>query len=100
MSGLMYPIMQFAGNVGYVGIAVLGGYLAVQGKITVGNIQSFIQYDKQFTRPINEIAEISSMLQAMAAASERILEFLEEPEERKRPRKCYINRRYKRQCKI
>ena len=81
MSGLMYPIMQFAGNVGYVGIAVLGGYLAVQGKITVGNIQSFIQYDKQFTRPINEIAEISSMLQAMAAASERILEFLEEPEE-------------------
>ena len=85
MSGLMYPIMQFAGNVGYVGIAVLGGYLAVQGKITVGNIQSFIQYDKQFTRPINEIAEISSMLQAMAAASERILEFLEEPEEEKDP---------------
>ncbi len=81
MSGLMYPIMQFAGNVGYVGIAVLGGYLAVQGKITVGNIQSFIQYDKQFTRPINEIAQISSMLQAMIAASERILEFLEEPEE-------------------
>ena len=81
MSGLMYPIMQFAGNVGYVGIAVLGGYLAVQGKITVGNIQSFIQYDKQFIRPINEIAEISSMLQAMAAASERILDFLEEPEE-------------------
>lgn len=81
MSGLMYPIMQFAGNVGYVGIAVLGGYLAVQGKITVGNIQSFIQYDKKFTRPINEIAEISSMLQAMVAASERILEFLDEPEE-------------------
>ena len=85
MSGLMYPIMGFAGNVGYVGIAVLGGYLAVQGKITVGNIQSFIQYDKQFTRPINEIAEISSMLQAMVAASERILEFLEEPEEEKDP---------------
>ena len=81
MSGLMYPIMGFAGNVGYVGIAVLGGYLAVQGKITVGNIQSFIQYDKQFTRPINEIAEIASMLQAMVAASERIMEFLEEPEE-------------------
>ena len=85
MSGLMYPIMNFAGNIGYVGIAVLGGYLAVQGKITVGNIQSFIQYDKQFTRPINEIAEISSMLQAMVAASERILEFLEEPEEEQDP---------------
>ena len=85
MSGLMYPIMNFAGNIGYVGIAVLGGYLAVQGKITVGNIQSFIQYDKQFTRPINEIAEISSMLQAMVAASERILEFLEELEEEQDP---------------
>lgn len=81
MSGLMYPIMGLAGNIGYVGIAVLGGYLAVKGKITVGNIQSFIQYDKQFTRPINEIAEIASMLQAMVAASERIMEFLEEPEE-------------------
>jgi hypothetical protein len=77
--------MNFAGNIGYVGIAVLGGYLAVQGKITVGNIQSFIQYDKQFTRPINEIAEISSMLQAMVAASERILEFLEELEEEQDP---------------
>ena len=81
MSGLMHPIMNFAGNIGYVGIAILGGYLAIQGKITVGNIQSFIQYSKQFTRPINEIAQISSMLQAMIAASERIIEFLEEPEE-------------------
>ncbi len=81
MSGLMYPIMNFAGNIGYVGIAILGGYLAIQGKITVGNIQSFTQYSKQFTRPINEIAQISSMLQAMIAASERIIEFLEEPEE-------------------
>jgi len=81
LSGLMYPIMNFAGNVGYVGVAILGGYLAVQGKITVGNIQSFIQYNKQFTRPINEIAEISSMLQAMVAASERIFEFLDEEEE-------------------
>ncbi len=81
MSGLMHPIMNFAGNVGYVGVAIVGGYLAVQGKITVGNIQSFIQYNKQFTQPINQIAQISSMLQSMIAASERILDFLEEKEE-------------------
>lgn len=81
MSGLMHPIMNFTGNVGYVGVAILGGYLAVQGRITVGNIQSFIQYNKQFTQPINQIAQISSMLQSMVAASERIFEFLEEPEE-------------------
>ncbi|MCI9087125.1 MAG: ABC transporter ATP-binding protein [Clostridia bacterium] len=81
MSGLMHPIMMFTGNVGYVGVAILGGYLTVQGRITVGNIQSFIQYNKQFTQPINQIAQISSMLQSMVAASERIFEFLEEPEE-------------------
>ncbi len=81
MSGLMHPIMNFAGNIGYVGVAILGGYLAVQGRITVGNIQSFIQYNKQFTQPINQIAQISSMLQSMVAASERIFEFLEEEEE-------------------
>lgn len=81
MSGLMHPLMNFAGNVGYVGVAILGGYLAVQGRITVGNIQSFIQYNKQFTQPINQIAQISSMLQSMVAASERIFEFLEEEEE-------------------
>ena len=57
---------------GYVGVAVAGGYLAIQGKITVGNIQSFIQYNKQFTQPINQIAQISSMLQAMVAAAERV----------------------------
>ena len=66
---------------GYVGVAVAGGYLAIQGKITVGNIQSFIQYNKQFTKPINQIAQISSMLQAMVAAAERVFEFLEQPEE-------------------
>lgn len=60
---------------GYVGVAVAGGYLAIQGKITVGNIQSFIQYNKQFTQPINQIAQISSMLQAMVAAAERVFEF-------------------------
>ncbi len=65
----MFPVMNFVANVGYVGVAVAGGYLAIQGKITVGNIQSFIQYNKQFTQPINQIAQISSMLQSMIAAS-------------------------------
>ena len=73
--------MNFIGNIGYVAVAILGGYLAIQGKITVGNIQSFIQYNKQFTQPINQIAQVSSMLQAMVAAAERVFEFLEEPEE-------------------
>ncbi len=81
LSGLMHPIMNFIGNIGYVAVAILGGYLAVQGKITVGNIQSFIQYNRQFTQPINQIAQVSNMLQAMVAAAERVFEFLEEPEE-------------------
>lgn len=81
LSGLMFPVMNFISNVGYVGVAVAGGYLAINGTITVGNIQSFIQYNKQFTQPINQIAQISSMLQAMVAAAERIFEFLEEAEE-------------------
>lgn len=81
LSGLMFPVMNFISNVGYVGVAVAGGYLAINGMITVGNIQSFIQYNKQFTQPINQIAQISSMLQAMIAAAERIFEFLEEEEE-------------------
>lgn len=83
LSGLIHPIMNFIGNVGYVAVAILGGYLAIQGKITVGNIQSFIQYNKQFTQPINQIAQVSSMLQAMVAAAERVFEFLEQPEEAK-----------------
>ena len=73
--------MNFIGNVGYVAVAILGGYLAIQGKITVGNIQSFIQYNKQFTQPIMQVAQVSSMLQSMIAAAERVFEFLEEPEE-------------------
>jgi len=81
LSGLMHPIMNFISNIGYVGVAVVGGYFAIQGRITVGNIQSFIQYNRQFTQPIGQIAQISSMLQAMIAAAERILEFLEEEEE-------------------
>ncbi len=81
LSGLMHPVMNFITNIGYVAVAVAGGYLAIQGTITVGNIQSFIQYNKQFTQPINQLAQISNMLQAMMAAAERIFEFLEEPEE-------------------
>ncbi len=81
LSGLMHPIMNFVSNIGYVGVAMAGGYLAIKGTITVGNIQSFIQYNKQFTQPINQIAQVSSMLQAMVAATERIFEFLEQDEE-------------------
>lgn len=81
LSGLMHPVMNFISNIGYVGVAVAGGYLAINGAITVGNIQSFIQYNKQFTQPINQIAQISGMLQSMIAAAERIFEFLEEDEE-------------------
>ena len=83
LSGLMHPIMNFIGNIGYVAIALLGGYLSIQGKITVGNIQSFIQYNKQFTQPINQIAQVSSMIQSMIASAERIFEFLDEEEEPK-----------------
>ncbi len=81
LSGLMHPLMNFVGNVGYVAVAILGGYFAVKGRITVGNIQSFIQYNKQFTQPIGQVAQISSAIQSMIAAAERIFEFLEEPEE-------------------
>lgn len=82
LSGLMHPIMNFIGNIGYVAVAILGGYFAINGKITVGNIQSFIQYNKQFTQPITQIAQISSMLQSMVAAAERVFKFLEEEEEK------------------
>ena len=81
LSGLIHPVMNFIGNIGYVGVAVAGGYLAINGTITVGNIQSFIQYNRQFVQPINQIAQISSMLQSMVAAAERIFEFLEQDEE-------------------
>ena len=83
MSGLLHPLMNFIANMGYVAVAIIGGVLASQGKITVGNIQSFIQYNKRFTQPISQIAQVSSMIQAMIAAAERIFEFLDEKEERK-----------------
>ncbi|MFN2113644.1 MAG: ABC transporter ATP-binding protein [Anaerolineales bacterium] len=81
LSGLMMPIMRFIGNLGYVGISILGGTLAVQGLITVGDIQAFIQYVSNFTQPITQIANISNILQQTAAAAERVFEFLEEGEE-------------------
>ena len=81
LSGLMHPLMNFIANIGYVAIAILGGYLVIDGKITVGNIQSFIQYNKQFTQPISQLAQVSGMIQSMMAAAERIFEFLEGEEE-------------------
>ena len=80
-SGLMHPIMTFIGNIGYVVVALVGGYLAVNGVITVGNIQSFIQYNRQFTHPIMRIAQVSNVLQSMIAAAERVFDFLAEEEE-------------------
>lgn len=81
LSGLMQPIMNFVGNLGYVGVAVAGSMLAVAGVITVGDIQAFIQYVRNFTQPINQLAQVSNMLQSMAAASERVFVFLDEEEE-------------------
>ena len=81
LSGLMMPIMGFVGNLGYVGISILGGYLAIQNAITVGDIQAFIQYVRSFTQPITQIANISNILQQTAAAAERVFEFLAEEEE-------------------
>ncbi len=80
-SGLMYPIMVFVENLGYVGVAISGGMLAVRGVITIGDIQAFIQYVKQFTQPIQEVAQVTTEVQSMAAAAERVFEFLEEEEE-------------------
>jgi ATP-binding cassette subfamily B protein len=81
LSGLIMPIMTFVGNLGYVAIAITGGYLAVRNAITVGDIQAFIQYVRAFTRPITQIANISNVLQQTAAAAERIFEFLGEEEQ-------------------
>lgn len=81
ISGLMHPIMGFVGNLGYVGVAVSGSVLAARGAIAVGDIQSFIQYVKNFTQPITQVAQVFNMLQSMAAAAERVFEFLEEEEE-------------------
>lgn len=81
LSGLMQPIMNFIGNLGYVGVAIAGGIMAYNGVITVGDIQAFIQYVRNLTQPIAQLAQVSNMLQSMAAAAERVFEFLNEEEE-------------------
>ena len=81
LSGLMMPLMMFVGNLGYVAVAIVGGWLAARNAITVGDIQAFIQYVRSFTQPITQIANISNVLQQTAAAAERVFEFLAEPEE-------------------
>ena len=81
LSGLMHPLMVFLGNINYVVVAIVGGYFAINGVITVGNIQSFISYSKNFTNPISQLAQISTMLQQAMAAAERVFEFLDEEEE-------------------
>ena len=85
LSGMMMPIMQFVGNLGYVAVVILGGYLAIKKTIEVGDIQSFIQYVRNFTQPIQQVAQVANMLQYTAADSERVFEFLEEPEEEAAP---------------
>ena len=80
-SGLMQPVMMFVGNLGYVGVAISGAALAIRGTITIGDIQAFIQYVKNFTQPIHQVAQVTNMMQQMAAAAERVFELLEEEEE-------------------
>ena len=80
-SGMMMPIMQFVGNVGYVMVALLGGYMTIRGAIQVGEIQSFFQYIRSFTQPVQQIAQVTNMMQMSAASAERVFEFLEEEEE-------------------
>ena len=81
LSGMMMPIMNFVGNLGYVAVGILGGYLAVRGTIGVGDILAFIQYVRSFTMPITQTANIANVLQSTAAAAERVFEFLDEEEE-------------------
>ena len=81
LSGLIYPIMNFIGNIGYVVMAILGGWLAINGRLKIGDIQAFIQYIDQFNQPLVQVANIANVLQSTAAAAERVFEFLDEPEE-------------------
>jgi ATP-binding cassette subfamily B protein len=81
LSGLMFPVMNFVGNLGYVAICILGGYLVIQGTIAIGDIQAFVQYVRSFTQPLTQIANISNVLQQTAASAERVFQFLAEPEE-------------------
>jgi ATP-binding cassette subfamily B protein len=81
LSGLMFPVINFVGNLGYVAICILGGYLAIKGTIAIGDIQAFVQYVRSFTQPITQIANISNIFQQTAASAERVFQFLAEPEE-------------------
>ena len=81
LSGLMFPVMNFVGNLGYVGVAILGGYLTVKGKIKIGQIQSFFMYVRNFTQPITQLTQVANMFQSTAAAAERVFEFLNSEEE-------------------
>ena len=81
LTGLMHPIMNFVGNIGYAVIALLGGYYTIKGKISVGSIQSFISYNKQFTHPLGQVAQVANMIQSMIASSERVFNFLDSEEE-------------------
>lgn len=80
ISGIMMPVTSFIGNVGYVGVCILGGYLAIHGNLAIGDIQAFIQYVRNFNQPITQTAQIMNVMQSTAAAAERVFEFLEEPE--------------------
>lgn len=81
LSGMMQPIMMFVGNLGYAAVALVGGFLTIKGTINVGDIQAFVQYVRQFSQPIQQLAQVTNMMQSMAAAAERVFEFLEEGEE-------------------
>ena len=87
LSGLMHPLMTFVGNLGYVGVFVVGGWLAINGSLKVGDIQAFIQYVQRFNQPIAQTANIANVMQSTAAAAERVFEFLEEPEQSANPKK-------------
>lgn len=91
LSGLMQPLTMFIGNVSYLGMSILGGYLAINGTITVGQIQSFVQYVRNLNMPINQMAQMMSMLQSTAAAAERVFEFLDEKEEETTGKEIYID---------
>ncbi|MCI5586970.1 MAG: ABC transporter ATP-binding protein/permease [Lachnospiraceae bacterium] len=81
LSGMMQPIMMFVGNLGYAAVALAGGFLTIKGTIAVGDIQAFVQYVRQFSQPIQQLAQVTNIMQSMAAAAERVFEFLEEEEE-------------------
>lgn len=90
-SGMMHPIMNFVGNLGYVAVAVSGGFLVIKGSIQIGDIQAFIQYVRNFTQPIAQVAQVSNMLQSMAAAAERVFEFLGEEEENRGEKALFLD---------